>query len=82
MGGILTPKLGTFMQFLGLLLTLGCRRAILGLYTTGVREYVTENILPASRWKTVGIEARNGKLSQAQKKGRGLHVKNLGSQRL
>lgn len=62
MGGTLTPKLGTFMSFLGLLLTLGCRRAILRLYTTGVREYVTENTLPAYRWKTVGIEARNGKL--------------------
>lgn len=82
MGGTLTPKLGAFMQSLGLLLTLGSRRVFLGLYTTGVRDYVTENIIPASRWKTVGIKARNGKLSQAWKRGRNLPVKNLGSQGL
>lgn len=53
MGGTLTPKMYTFMQFLALLLTLrGCRRAILGLCTSGVRDYVTENILSASSWKT------------------------------
>lgn len=52
------------MQFLVLLLTLvGCRGATLGLHTSGVKDYVTENILPASTWKTAGIEARNGKLS-------------------
>lgn len=83
MGGMLTPKMCTFIQFLGLLLTLvGCRRAVLGLYTSGVRDHVTENTLPASRWKTAGLEARNGKLSQGWKRGRGLHVKNSGSQRL
>lgn len=75
MGDTLTPNTCTFKQFLGLLLTLvGCRRAVLGLYATGIADYVTENILPDSRCKTVGMEPRNGKLSQAWKKQRGLHI--------